>query len=424
MDIITLIDKKRIKKSLTFLELDYIITNYLSGKIKDYQMSALLMAICINGMTDKETINLTKVMLKTSKIIDLSLIDGIKVDKHSTGGVGDKATLIVAPLVAACGVVVPKMSGRGLGYTGGTIDKLASIPNFKTNLSNEQFINQLKKIKLAIMTTSSDLVLADKKLYELRDVSGTVASPSLIASSIMSKKIALGTDKIILDVKVGKGSLLKTKKEALAVAKLMIKIGSSFGKQVIALVTNMNYPLGNNIGNGLEVKEAISILKGEGSKELKEFSILIASYMVSLGKEINLKQAKKLVEANLNNGKAYRKFKELTNYQQGNLKALKLSSNIALIKSPQNGYLKAIDAFEIGTLAMALGAGRMTKDEEIDYGVGIVLTKTIGDKVIKGEPLAKVYLGAKKINLLDVTKAFTISNKKVKKEPLLYKVIK
>lgn len=424
MDIITLINKKRMNQKLTLAEMDYIISNYLNGKIKDYQMSALLMAISINGMTDEETINLTKIMLKFSNFIDLSDVDGITVDKHSTGGVGDKTTLIVLPLVASCGVIVPKMSGRGLGHTGGTIDKLEAINNFKVNLTKEQFINQLKEIGIAIMETSIDLVPADKKIYELRDVTGTTFSSPLIASSIMSKKIASGADKIVLDVKVGKGSLLRTKKEALAVARLMIKIGSSFNKQVIAIISNMNYPLGNNIGNGLEIKEAISVLKGRGNKDLRELSIIIASYMVSLGKQISFKQSRLLVEANLANGKAYYKFKELVNYQQGKLNEISLSTNIVEIKAPRDGYINDIDALKIGVLSMALGAGRSKKEEQIDYGVGIVLIKTIGDKVKKNEPLAKIYLGDKEVDLNEIIKAFVISSKKPKKEPLIYKVIK
>lgn len=422
MDIITLINKKRMNQKLTLAEMDYIISNYLNGKIKDYQMSALLMAISINGMTDEETINLTKIMLKFSNFIDLSDVDGITVDKHSTGGVGDKTTLIVLPLVASCGVIVPKMSGRGLGHTGGTIDKLEAINNFKVNLTKEQFINQLKEIGIAIMETSIDLVPADKKIYELRDVTGTTFSSPLIASSIMSKKIASGADKIVLDVKVGKGSLLRTKKEALAVARLMIKIGSSFNKQVIAIISNMNYPLGNNIGNGLEIKEAISVLKGRGNKDLRELSIIIASYMVSLGKQISFKQSRLLVEANLANGKAYHKFKELVNYQQGKLNEISLSTNIADIKSSQDGYINDIDALKIGSLSTALGAGRITKGELIDYGAGISLVKTVGDKVKRGEVIAKIYLGDKEVDLNEIIKTFVISSKKPKKEPLIYKI--
>ena len=284
MNIIDLINKKRLKKALTNEEIKFIIERFMSGKIKDYQMSSLLMAICINGMNEKETIALTKAMLDNSEKLDLSSIKEIKVDKHSTGGVGDKTTLVIAPLVAACGVVVPKMSGKGLGHTGGTIDKLESIEGFNPNLSDEEFINQLKEIRVAITTTSSNLVPADKKIYALRDVTGTVSSLPLIASSVMSKKIATGADRIVLDIKIGKGAFIKTKAEAISLAKIMIKIGKYFNKETVAIISNMNYPLGYNIGNGLEVMEAIDILKGKGNKELRELCLVLASHMVSLGK--------------------------------------------------------------------------------------------------------------------------------------------
>lgn len=424
MNIIDLINKKRLKKALTNEEIKFIIERFMSGKIKDYQMSSLLMAICINGMNEKETIALTKAMLDNSEKLDLSSIKEIKVDKHSTGGVGDKTTLVIAPLVAACGVVVPKMSGKGLGHTGGTIDKLESIEGFNPNLSDEEFINQLKEIRVAITTTSSNLVPADKKIYALRDVTGTVSSLPLIASSVMSKKIATGADRIVLDIKIGKGAFIKTKAEAISLAKIMIKIGKYFNKETVAIISNMNYPLGYNIGNGLEVMEAIDILKGKGNKELRELCLVLASHMVSLGKGISLKEAETLVTNKLNNGEGYKKLIELIKYQDGNINTIALSNKIIPIKAPRAGYITDIDALKIGNISMNLGAGRQVKEDIIDHGVGIILTKVVGDYVKKDEVIANVHLGDKKIDLNALIDAFTISDHKKEKEPLIYKIIR
>ncbi len=423
MNVIELIDKKRLAKELSYDEIKYLIINYLNGEIKDYQMSSLLMAICINGMTEKETFYLTEIMLENSEKIDFSNIEGIKVDKHSTGGVGDKTTLIVAPIVSSCGVKVAKMSGRGLGFTGGTIDKLESIKGFNTNLSIEEFSNQVNAIGVAISSATLNLVPVDKKLYELRDVTGTVSSIPLIAASIMSKKIATGADKILLDVKVGKGAFIKTKEEAFDLANMMIKIGNHFNKETVAILSNMDFPLGNNIGNSLEVIEAIEVLNNKGNNDLREFCLDISSYMVSLAKEITLEEAKKIVEENLNNGKAYQKFRELVRYQKGNLQDIEVHKKTIVIKSLNEGYIKEIDAYSLANIALELGAGRKHKNDLIDYSVGICLKKTIGSFVKKGDVLLKIYGDSDKIVIDKIYKAFNIVDEEVDKPSLIYTVI-
>lgn len=347
----------------------------MQEETKDYQISALLMAICLNGMSEDEVINLTEIMLSSGDTFDLSSVSGIKVDKHSTGGVGDKTTLVVAPLVAACGLVVSKMSGRGLGHTGGTIDKLESIENFNVNLSREQFIKQLNEINVAITTSDVNMVPADKKLYALRDVTGTVSSLPLIASSIMSKKLATNADKIVLDVKVGEGALLNNKEDAIELAKIMVKIGKHFGKETIALITNMNSPLGNSVGNGLEVAEAIEALKGKGDSNFINLCIILASHMVSIGKNVDIEVAKQEVMENLNSGLAYQKFEQMVAYQQGNINNIAIASKTLSYNANREGYLNGIKPLELGNYVMKLGAGRKTKEDIIDYGVGIVLNK-------------------------------------------------
>ena len=307
MKILDIINKKRLGKILSKNEIEYVVNGYVSGEIPDYQMSSLLMAIVLKGMTDTETITLTNIMLKSGERIDLSALGNV-VDKHSTGGVGDKTTMIVAPLVASCGVKVAKLSGKSLGFTGGTIDKLESIPGFSAKLTNKEFFNQIQKIGLAVVSQTDNLVPADKKIYALRDVTGTVESLPLIASSIMSKKIASGAKKLVIDIKVGNGALIKTKRDAEKLAKLMIRIGESHKIKVVCLLTNMDIPLGNNVGNALEVEEAIDVLKNNKEGNLKDLCIELATYMVSLGLEIELEKARELVVTNLKNGNAYNKF--------------------------------------------------------------------------------------------------------------------
>lgn len=424
MYIVDLINKKRNNLVFTKEEIDYIINEYTNDNIKDYQMSSLLMSICINGLNSEETCLLTEAMLNSGKTIDLSSIPGVKVDKHSTGGVGDKTTLIVAPIVASCDVPVAKMSGRSLGYTGGTIDKLESIPGYKVNIPIDDFIKQVSEIKVCISTTTENLAPADKKIYALRDVTGTVSSKSLIAASIMSKKLATGADKILLDVKYGKGALVNTKEEAVELARLMVYIGNKHGKETKALVTNMNYPLGSMIGNSLELKEVIQILNGRGNKDLRDLCVVLSSYMISMSKNIDFISAQGEVLEAIRTGKAYRKFLEFITYQGGDLRYVKISNNVVEVKSTKEGYLNDVDALEIAKCALKLGAGRTYKDELIDHSVGIEIIKNIGEYINVGDTLARAYVGDKTIDFNEIASAFKISLIKEDKEPLIYGTIK
>ena len=424
MYIVDLIDKKRNNLKLSKEEIKYIIDSYVSGEIKDEQMSSLLMAICINGLDSEETFFLTDSMLKSGKTIDLTSIPGIKVDKHSTGGVGDKTTLVVAPIVASLGIPVAKMSGRGLGYTGGTIDKLESIPGFNVNVGINDFIDQVRNSNICISTTSSDLAPADKKIYALRDVTGTVSSKSLIAASIMSKKLATGADKILLDVKYGEGALIKDVNDAIDLAKLMVYIGNSQGKETRALISNMSYPLGTMVGNALEIKEVIDVLNNKGNKDLRDLCVVLATYMVSMSKNIDYISAQGEVVKALRTGIAYNKFLELVNMQGGDLSKLTVSSNIFEVKSTKTGYINAINALKIAECSLKLGSGRMTKEEVIDMSVGIELKKSVGDYVNIGETIAVVYIGNKNINYNEINSAFTIEETKKEKEPIIYGIIK
>ena len=424
MYIVDLIDKKRNNLKLSKDEIKYIIDSYVSGEIKDYQMSSLLMAICINGLDSEETCYLTECMLKSGKSIDLSSVPGIKVDKHSTGGVGDKTTLIVAPIVASLGIPVAKMSGRSLGYTGGTIDKLESIPGFKVDYNIDEFIDQVNRINLCISTSTSDLAPADKKIYALRDVTGTVSSKSLIAASIMSKKLATGADKILLDVKYGEGALLKDVDDAIDLAKLMVYIGNSYGKETRALISNMNYPLGYSVGNALEVKEVIDILNNRGNKDLRDLCVVLATYMVSMAKNMDFVSAQGEVLKALRTGIAYQKFLEFVGIQRGDLTKLGVSSNVKEIRSNKSGYINHIHALKIAELSLKLGSGRTSKEDVIDMGVGIQITKNIGDEVKEGDLIAKVYVGNKEIDYNEVLDAFEIDEEKKDKEPIIYGIIK
>ena len=391
MNTIDIINKKRIGEKLSKVELDYIFNGYLNGTVKDYQMSSLLMAICINGMTDEEVFDLVDIFIKSGDVLDLSMIPGIKVDKHSTGGVGDKVSLIIGPIVASCGVPVPKMSGRGLGHTGGTIDKLESIPGFNVNLTDEEFINQVKNIGLAITGQTKNLCPLDKVIYALRDVTGTVSSIPLIATSIMSKKIAGGADKILLDVKVGDGALMKEMDEAKALASLMEKIGKFYNKEVVCEITDMNTPLGDNIGNALEVVEAVDILRGKES-HLRDLCIDVSSKMISMSKGISVIEAKNEVMESLNSGRAYSKFIEFVKYQGGDIHGLKVSGKTIEVKSKRSGTITKIRALNLGKLSVSLGAGRMSKEDAIDYTVGIVLNKHVGDVVNVDDTLCTLYV--------------------------------
>ena len=423
MDIIEIINKKRLGKILSEEELEYVITGYLDGSIADYQMSSLLMAIVLKGMTNNEIVTLTRLMLNSGERLDLSTL-GTVVDKHSTGGVGDKTTMIIAPIVASCGVSVAKMSGKGLGHTGGTIDKLESIPGFKVNISTEDFLEQVKDIGLAVVSQTNNLVPADKKIYALRDVTGTVESIPLIASSIMSKKIASGANKLVIDVKVGNGALIKNLKDAKKLAKLMIEIGKANNIEVVCLLTNMDIPLGSNIGNALEVKEAIEVLTNKKHGNLVDICIELSSYMVSLGLGITYEEAKNMVIDNLYDGKAYDKFKEFVKAQNGSLNNLPESKNTYEVKSTKEGYLTGIAALILGKLSMHLGAGRITLDDELDYGAGIIVNKNIGDYINKGDVLMTLYTN-KELDIKWLSEeAFSIEKDKPEPIELIYEVIR
>lgn len=421
--ILQIIEKKKNKEYLTKDEIKYFVDEYVKGNIQDYQASSLLMAILLNGMTDEEIINLTDAMIDSGEVIDLSIINGTKVDKHSTGGVGDKTTLVLGPLLASCGLKVAKMSGRGLGHTGGTIDKLEAIKNFKVELSMEDFINQVDKIGISLIAQTGNIVPADKKIYALRDVTGTVNSIPLIASSIMSKKIASGTDKIIIDVKVGNGALMKTKEEAIKLAKTLKMIGQNYHKDTKCVITNMSEPLGNAIGNGLEVIESIETLKGTGPKDLTELVLTLAAHLISMSKNITYEQAFNLAETNLSNGNAYIKFEEMVKAQNGDINSVEISDKVISIKSKKTGFVKAIDTLKLGEISRKLGAGRLTKEDEIDYGVGLVLNKKVGDYVLQDEELIKAYINHKDISIDDILECFTIELNLGNLEPLIYDVI-
>lgn len=423
-NIIDIITKKKNKEELTYDEINYAITNYLNGTVKDYQMSSLLMAIVLNGMTDEETFNLTKVMLESGDIIDLSNINGEVVDKHSTGGVGDKTTLILAPLLADSGLKVAKMSGRGLGHTGGTIDKLESINGFKVKLDENDFIKQVNDIGLSIISQTANLVPADKKLYALRDVTGTTESIPLIASSIMSKKIASGANHIILDVKVGNGALMKNVEEATALANEMIKIGKKYNKKVICVLTNMEEPLGNTIGNAIEVKEAIDTLQGKGPEDLKKLVITLSSLLIESVENRDVEEIKKELELKLKDGSAYEKFKKMIEYQGGNIENIEISDKCFSVKSSKSGWIKSINTLKLGEIARDLGAGRFNKDDKINYKVGLYINQKVGDFVLENEELVKVYYDDKNVSLADILSCFEFSEHATDKSNLIIDIIK
>ena len=429
MNIIDIIEKKRDKKTLTKEEINYFIENYTNGKIADYQASALLMAIFLNGMDDEETTNLALAMAKSGEILDLSKINGIIVDKHSTGGVGDKVSLILLPLVASCGVPVAKMSGRGLGFTGGTVDKLESIPGYNTKIDMNTFMQNVEKIGISMISQTLNLAPADKKIYALRDSISCVESIPLIASSIMSKKIASGADKIVLDVTVGSGAFMKTKEKARKLAKQMIEIGKLANRETVCVLTNMDEPLGYAVGNSLEVIEAIEFLNGNIIEDVKDVVLELGANMLKLaGIGEDIEQNKELLMKNIKNGKAFEKFKELVQMQGGDITYLEdvekfqKAKYIEYVYSEEKGYIRKIDAKEIGKIVCELGAGRIEKEDEIDYSVGLILRKKVSDKVAKGEEIAYIYandtekLGIAKQKLL---KNIKISEEKVEKPKIV-----
>jgi len=390
--------KKRDGDSNTKEEIRTLIEGYVKGEVPDYQISAWLMAVFFNHMTPKECSDLTEVILNSGEKIDLSSIKGIKVDKHSTGGVGDKVTLVLGPIVASLGLTFAKLSGRGLGHTGGTIDKLESIPGFKTTLEKEEFFSIVNNIGIAVAGQTANIAPADKKLYALRDVTATVDEISLIASSIMGKKLAIGSDIIVLDVKTGSGAFMKKLEDARKLAKAMLDIGKRHGRKMSAVVSDMNQPLGNMVGNALEVREAIETLKGEGPKDLLELTVAIAERMAILSGIVDGESARKMIYETITSGQALKKFEEFVEAQGGNPEVVDKPEQILpasqykfTVESPQKGFIKSIDAQEIGISAMVLGAGREKKGDKINPAVGIEILKKVGERVEAGEPLAVIY---------------------------------
>ena len=432
MNIVEIIGKKRDKQELTKDEIEYFVKEYTAGNIEDYQAAALVMAIYINGMSIEETTNLTLAMAYSGDVLDLSVVGNV-VDKHSTGGIGDKITLILMPIVASLGVKVAKMSGRGLGFTGGTKDKLEAIPGYKTEISIEEFINNVNKIGISLIGQTLNLAPADKKLYALRDTINCTANIPLISSSIMSKKIAAGANKVVLDVTCGSGAFMKNIKEAEELSKTMIDIGKLANKETVCIVTNMDQPLGKMVGNTLEVIEAIEALKGNMQEDVRNVILELGAYILKLdGKGDNIEENKKLIQSAINNGSAYKKFLELVENQGGDISYIENTEKFEKAKykipvvSERRGYIEKLNAEEVGKIAMHLGAGRIRKEDDIDYAVGIELIKKVGDTTSEKETLAYVYAnGENKGNEAaeQLLKVYQIGDQKVDKIPDIMEII-
>lgn len=429
MRVYDLIMKKRNGGKLSEEELRFLVRGYVEGDIPDYQMSAMLMAVWYEGMDDEETAILTDAMARSGDLVDLSSIEGKKVDKHSTGGVGDKTTLIVAPIAAACGVKIAKMSGRGLGHTGGTVDKLESIPGLRTAFDQQEFFDIVNRTGLCVAGQSGNLAPADKKLYALRDVTATVDSIPLIASSIMSKKLAAGSDCILLDVKTGSGAFMKTLEDSVCLAEKMVAIGEHAGKRTAALITNMDIPLGNCIGNSLEVMEAVKTLRGNGPEDLTKVCLNLAANMLYLADKGSLEACVRRAKEAVENGSAFKKLAEMVKAQGGDASViydtglLERGACVHSVRALRTGYLRRMDTEAVGISSSLLGAGRVTKDDNIDYGAGIVLKKKTGDHVREGEPLAVFYASEERLfpPAQEVfLNALEFSGEKPEKEPLIY----
>jgi pyrimidine-nucleoside phosphorylase len=431
LNVYELISKKRDKKKLSQEEIEYFVSGYNKGTIPDYQASALLMAIFLNGMDTEETFNLTLSMMKSGKVLDLSSIGGPKADKHSTGGVGDKVSLILAPLVASCGLTIPMISGRGLGHTGGTLDKLESIPGFRTDLSWRKFSRNLSDIGVCIIGQTNEIAPADRKIYALRDVTGTVNSIPLITASILSKKLAEGADTLVFDVKVGNGAFMQKEDEAILLAKNLVRTAKRFKKKAIALITDMNEPLGEAVGNSIEVIEAIQTLKGKAPEDLMKVTFALGAYMlIFAGKAKNFKNAKEELEKAIKSGNALNKFRQMVKKQGGNPKVvddyrfLPWAKHKITVESDQTGYVKSIDTLRIGLLAVKLGAGRERLDNQIDPGVGFLIKKKVGDKVKKGENLAVIFsndLKKGKLARQEIKEAYQVSKRRTQRlQKILY----
>jgi pyrimidine-nucleoside phosphorylase len=431
---IDVIRKKRDGGELSRDEIESLVNSYTRGDIPDYQMSAWLMAVVLRGMTRAETAALTEAMLRSGEVLDLSALPAKKVDKHSTGGVGDKTSLVLAPLAAAAGVMVPMISGRGLGHTGGTLDKLEAIPGFNVNLPVAQFRRVLETCGCAMIGQTAEIAPADRKLYALRDVTGTVESPNLICASIMSKKLAEGIDALVLDVKTGSGAFMKSEKDAVFLAELMVETGERMGKQMVALITDMDQPLGSMIGNALEVVEVVEVLRGEGPEDLRQLCLELAGWMLHLGGVADtVAEGKKQSEKLIASGEALDKFRQMVALQGGDLRAideakkLPQAQHTMILSSPKNGYLAALQCEQVGTACVILGGGRERKEDSVDPAVGIVLHKKVGDPVSSGEALATIYYNAearavRARQLLD--ESYQIADSPVhEKRPLIHRVI-
>ena len=433
MNILEIISKKRDSKELTKEEIEYFIQGYTKGEIKDYQASALIMAIYINGMSDREITDLTLAMAYSGEVLDLSRFGTNVVDKHSTGGVGDKVSIILLPIIASLGVPVAKMSGRGLGFTGGTVDKMESIPGYKTTIDVNEFISNVEKVGISMIGQTMNLAPADKKIYELRDSISCVENIPLIASSIMSKKIASGANKIVLDVTVGNGAFMKTKEDAEKLANEMIKIGKLANREVKCILTSMNEPLGYSVGNSLEVIEAINFLKGDMPEDLKEVVLELGAYMIKLaGKGEDIEENKKKMLENIQNGNAYRKFEEMVQNQRGDISYLQdtikfeKSKYISAVVTEKTGYVQEINAEEIGKLTCYLGAGRINKEDKIDPSVGIILNKKVGNKVEEQDFLAYICANEeKKLREAErkILEIYKIEEKEIKRNPVIIEII-
>jgi pyrimidine-nucleoside phosphorylase len=438
MNVVELIRRKREGSSLTEEEFRFLIDGYVEGKVPDYQMSAFLMACYFRGMSSDETLTFTKLMLHSGEVIDLSEIPGVKIDKHSTGGVGDKVSLILAPMVAACGVPVPMISGRGLGHTGGTLDKLESIPGFRTDLSISEYKQVIREIGVVMIGQTKEIAPADKKMYALRDVTATVECIPLIAGSIMSKKLAEGIDVLVLDVKTGRGAFMQTHEQALELATTLVGIGNGFGKETIGFITNMNQPLGVAIGNWLEVVESVECLRGavgnnDASSDLMEVTYMLSGTMVYLGQkaksiEEGIDKCRKTIE----DGSAYHKLLDLIHAQGGNIEAIENLEKYPLpkfameVKSSEKGFIKEIDSFELGLTSISLGAGREKIDDIIDMKAGILLKKKVGDAVDVGDSLVVFYTDRENVLASArerITKAFTFSSTKPERKPMIFDIV-
>lgn len=418
------LNKLKNNKKLTKEEINYIVNNYMNGNISDKEMSEFLLLVKEKGLTFKETFYLTLAMVNSGEVLSLDKINKVVVDKHSTGGVGDKVTFLVSPIVASLNLGALKMSGRSLGLTGGTIDKLMSIPGYKVNISDEELVRNINTVGISVISQTTSLAPADKKIYALRDEIGAVDSIPLIASSIMSKKIASGAKYIVIDLKVGKGAFMKNEKEAKTLAKYMIKIGKYFNRKVVCILTDMNNPLGTSVGNSLEVKEAEDFFNGNRDERLFKLVLTISSYMVSLGKKISLNKARKLCLEVLNNGKAKDKFYEWISNQGGNINKINVAKNILEVKSTKDGYITNIDPYIISKLVYDIGAGRKKKEDVIDYTVGVTIEKKLYEKVCKGDTLIKIYYNNKKVNEEEVLRAFKIESIIENKKDIIINVIK